>query len=152
LIINKNLSRNNLTFVDGQFLVDITGSKIDENVRSLMKHLYEEWIIRIAIPILRSKLETHSQKLGVEVQKILLKDNLKSRWASLTRRGSISFNMHIIKAPQDVIDYIVLHEVCHLKIKGHSHHYWALVYKYVPNYQEKIDWLSVNGLMLVNDY
>jgi predicted metal-dependent hydrolase len=57
--------------------------------------------------------------------------------------------MHLIKAPQEVIDYIVLHEVCHLKIKGNSHHYWDLVYRYMPNYQEKINWLNVNGKVLI---
>jgi predicted metal-dependent hydrolase len=54
------------------------------------------------------------------------------------------------KAPQDVIDYIVLHELCHLKIKGHSHHYWNLVYRYMPNYQDKIEWLSIIGRLLID--
>jgi predicted metal-dependent hydrolase len=151
LKINNNQSRNNLTFVNGEFLVDITGSKIDENIRSLIKNLYEEWIIRIAYPMLRTRTGTYSQKLGAKVQKILVKDNLRSRWASLTRKGSINFNMHLIKAPQNVIDYIVLHEICHLKIKGHSHHYWDLVYRYMPTYQDKIDWLNVNGRMLIDN-
>jgi predicted metal-dependent hydrolase len=89
--------------------------------------------------------------IGVNVQRILIKSNLKSRWASLTRKGSINFNMNLIKAPQDVIDYIVLHEICHLRIRGHSHHYWDLVYRYMPNYQDKIEWLKTNGRMLIND-
>ena len=48
-------------------------------------------------------------------------------------------------------EVLVLHEICHLKIKGHSHHYWDLVYRYMSNYQDKIDWLNINGRMLVND-
>ena len=51
----------------------------------------------------------------------------------------------LIKAPEDVIDYIVLHELCHLKIKEHSCYYWDLLYKFMPNYHEKIEWLRVNG-------
>ena len=149
--INKNQSTNSLTFFNGEFLVSITGSKIDENIRLLIKNLYEEWIIGIAYPILRNRVGTYSHKLGVKVQKILVKDNLKSRWASLTRKGSINFNMHLIKAPQDVIDYIVLHEICHVKIKGHSHHYWDLIYRYMPTYQDRIDWLNVNGRMLIDN-
>src|SRR5687768_6256159 len=50
--------------------------------------------------------------------------------------GSIVLNL--LKAPEDVVDYIVLHELCHLKIKEHSHHYWDLVRKFVPDYQDKI--------------
>jgi predicted metal-dependent hydrolase len=140
-----------MIFTDGHFIVDISSPMIDKDARSLIKELYEEWIIRIAYPTLKTKVETYSQKLGVNVQRILIKSNLKSRWANLTRKESINFNTNLIKAPQDVIDYIVLHEVCHLKIKGHSHHYWDLVYRYLPNYQDKINWLSVNGRMLVND-
>lgn len=52
-------------------------------------------------------------------------------------------------APEDVIDYIILHELCHLKIKEHCHHYWNLVRSYVPNYQEKIHWLNINGAVLI---
>jgi predicted metal-dependent hydrolase len=130
--------------------MSISSPKIVENTRLLIKHLYEEWIVKAAYPILKTKVETYSQKLVVDVPKILIKTNLKSRWASLTRKGSINFNMHLIKAPQDVIDYIVLHELCHLKIKGHSHHYWDLVYRYMPNYQDKIEWLSINGRLLID--
>jgi len=57
--------------------------------------------------------------------------------------------MHLMKAPQEVVDYIILHETCHLKVKGYSHHYWDLVYRYIPDYQEKINWLNVNGKVLI---
>ncbi|MFL6396409.1 MAG: M48 family metallopeptidase [Nitrososphaeraceae archaeon] len=53
------------------------------------------------------------------------------------------------KAPQDVLDYIILHELCHLKIKEHSHHYWDYVRRYMPNYQEKIEWLKISGNHLI---
>jgi predicted metal-dependent hydrolase len=44
---------------------------------------------------------------------------------------------------------MILHELCHLKVKEHSHWFWDLVYKHMPNYQEKIDWLKVNGTAMV---
>lgn len=53
------------------------------------------------------------------------------------------------KASDDVIDYMILHELCHLKVKEHSHWFWDLVYKHMPNYQENIDWLKVNGTGMV---
>ena len=58
-------------------------------------------------------------------------------------------NLNLIEAPEDVMDYIILHELCHLKIKEHSHHYWDLVRKYVPDYQDKEDWLRANAAVLV---
>jgi predicted metal-dependent hydrolase len=149
LIISRHRPRNTLTFTDGKFLANIKSHEIDEDARFQIKHLYEDWILRMAYSILRTKVEIYSQKMGMDVAEILIKRNLKSRWASLTRKGSINFNLHLIKAPQDVIDYIVLHEICHFKIKGHSHHYWDLVYRYMPDYQGKIEWLNSNGKFLV---
>jgi predicted metal-dependent hydrolase len=55
----------------------------------------------------------------------------------------------MLKAPDDVLDYIILHELCHVKINDHSHHYWDLVRKYMSSYQEKIDWLNANTSILV---
>ena len=48
-------------------------------------------------------------------------------------------NVNLLKAPEDVVDYIILHELCHLKVKEHSHHYWDYVRRYIPNYQKKIE-------------
>ena len=54
-----------------------------------------------------------------------------------------------MKAPKDVIDYIIIHELCHFKIKGHSHKFWSYLHRYVPNYQDKIEWLNVNAKYLI---
>ena len=53
----------------------------------------------------------------------------------MTKQGSINLNVNLLKAPEDVIDYTTLHELCHFKIKEHSHHYWDNVRRYIPNYQ-----------------
>jgi predicted metal-dependent hydrolase len=67
----------------------------------------------------------------------------------MTKEGAINLNIHLVKTPEDVIDYIILHELSHLKIKEHSHHYWDYVRRYMPNYQEKIEWLKINGNNLI---
>jgi predicted metal-dependent hydrolase len=147
--INKNQHKNKIRFVDSEFVADITASNISEESKLQIKRLYEEWLLRMAQKILKRKVETYAQRVGVNIQKISVKNSLKSRWASLTKNDSINFNMHLAKAPQDVIDYIVLHEICHLKIRGHSHHYWALLYRYMSNYQSKIEWLNINGSLIL---
>ena len=53
------------------------------------------------------------------------------------------------QAPENVIDYIILHELCHLKIKEHTHHFWDLLHKFMPDYQVQIEWLKINGSRLV---
>jgi predicted metal-dependent hydrolase len=67
----------------------------------------------------------------------------------MTKEGSINLNVNLLKAPEDVVDYIILHELCHFKIKEHSHHYWDHVRRHMPNYQEKIDWLKMSGNHLI---
>jgi predicted metal-dependent hydrolase len=97
---------------------------------------------------LNQTVDKYSKKLGVKVERIIIK-NLKNRWGSMTNEGSINLNVNLLKAPEDVIDYIILHELCHLKIKEHSYHYWDNVRRYMFNYQEKIAWLKASGSHLI---
>ena len=141
-------ARNSISFADGQFIVNIWPSK---NVTAqYVEKLYEHWLMKIARPVLKNKVETYSQKLDVtEPMKIVIK-RLKNRWGSIGKSGdTINLNVNLVKAPEDVVDYIVLHELCHLKIKGHSYHFWDLLHKFMPNYREEIDWLNINGPTLV---
>ena len=75
--------------------------------------------------------------------------NLKNRWGSLTKNSVLNLNLNLIKAPENVIDYIILHELCSLRIKEHSHHYWDLLHKFMPNYLDKIEWLKMNGSTMI---
>jgi hypothetical protein len=92
--------------------------------------------------------KNQTRKIGVGVKQMTIK-NLKNRWGSLTKSGAINLNLNLVKAPEDVIDYIVLHELCHIKIKEHSHHYWDLLHKFMPDYHDKAEWLKANGSNLL---
>jgi len=98
-------------------------------------------------------LETRTQKLaskiGIMPSKIIVKP-LKNRWGSATEKGVVTLNSNLLKAPKEVIDYIIIHELCHLKIKNHSSRYWNLVRKFMPNYQNKIDWLETNSKSILS--
>ncbi len=50
-----------------------------------------------------------------------------------------------MKSSKKIIDYIIIHELCHLKIKGQSHNFWNLLHKFVPNYEDEIKWLELNS-------
>jgi predicted metal-dependent hydrolase len=143
--ILKNQPEYNIKFCDGEFTIEIKSSKAS---LAKIKKLYEDWLIETAELVFKHKVDEYSKKLGVKVKKIIIK-NLKNRWGSMTKEGSINLNVNLLKGPQDVLDYIILHELCHLKIKEHSHHYWGRIYKYMPDYQQKIDWLNVNANTMV---
>ena len=141
LTINVNQSRSNIEIVDGKISVQVKAKRLPSNV---IKRLYESWIAEKAQGVFEDKVKKYSKKLGVRTKRIDIKD-LKNRWGSLTKEGLINLNVNLLKAPEDVIEYIILHELCHLKIKEHSHHYWDLVRRFMPDYQDKIEWLKING-------
>jgi predicted metal-dependent hydrolase len=115
----------------------------------LIKSLYESWLLDNAQIILKEKVEKYSKQTGIGVERVNIK-NLRKRWGSLTKdKKTINLNVNLLKAPDDAIDYIILHELCHMKINNYSHHYWDLVRRYMPSYQEKIDWLNANRSILV---
>lgn len=97
LKINKNQPINALRFVNGEFIVDVV--KIGEETRLEIKKLYEDWLKRTAYEILKERTEIYAQKVQVTVKKISVKNSLKSRWASLTKKDSINYNIPLIKAP-----------------------------------------------------
>jgi predicted metal-dependent hydrolase len=73
----------------------------------------------------------------------------RTRWASCSANGSMSFNWRLLLAPSRVLDYVVWHEVCHLQVLDHSPRYWALLERHWPDYREDREWLRVNGATLV---
>jgi predicted metal-dependent hydrolase len=73
----------------------------------------------------------------------------RTRWASCSADGRMSFNWRLLLAPERVLDYVVWHEVCHLEILDHSPRFWALLERRWPGYREDRDWLSRHGATLV---
>jgi predicted metal-dependent hydrolase len=73
----------------------------------------------------------------------------RTRWASCSANGAMSFNWRLLLAPPRVLDYVVWHEICHLQVLDHSPRYWALLERWWPDYREDRDWLRLNGATLV---
>jgi predicted metal-dependent hydrolase len=73
----------------------------------------------------------------------------RTRWASCSANGAMSFNWRLLLGPARVLDYVVWHEVCHLQVLDHSPRYWALLERWCPDYREDREWLRVNGATLV---
>jgi predicted metal-dependent hydrolase len=68
----------------------------------------------------------------------------------VTKKDILNLNRNLIKASDDIINYIIIHELCHLKIPGHSHTFWSFLKQFVPDYQKKIDWLNRNSESLMS--
>jgi predicted metal-dependent hydrolase len=120
----------------------------DPSQRKLVKYALTSWLRRRAELKLREKIIRYSLIVGVETNGYKVKD-FQSRWGSCTPRGRVDFNWKIIMAPNRVVDYVVVHELCHLKQHDHSPQFWKLVESIMPDYLESKEWLRVNGASLM---
>jgi predicted metal-dependent hydrolase len=73
----------------------------------------------------------------------------RTRWASCSSTGHMSFNWRLLLAPEPVLEYVIWHEVCHLEILDHSRRFWALLERRWPSYRQERDWLRRYGATLV---
>ena len=96
---------------------------------------------------LRSRVAYYAPKVGVDPSGVEVRD-VGHRWASCSSTGKLSFHWKCIMAPQTIIDYVVVHELCHLHHRDHSKEFWNEVDKILPTHREKKDWLRINGANL----
>jgi predicted metal-dependent hydrolase len=90
----------------------------------------------------------HAALLGVQPGTIRLKDT-RSRWGSCAPDGTLAFSWRLVMAPDWVLDYVVAHEVAHLKELNHSARFWAQVRRLTPHRDAAVEWLKVNGPALL---
>ena len=121
-----------------------------EFLKSKVRYLYNKWLTQKAKEIFLTKINKYSKIIGVYPPKRIILKNLRNRWGSVTKKDTINLNRNLIKAPEDIIDYIIIHELCHLKIQGHSHHFWSFLKQFVSDYEKKIDWLHRNSESLIS--
>jgi predicted metal-dependent hydrolase len=88
--------------------------------------------------------QSEAMALGVSYARISLRDQ-RSRWGSCSTTGTLSFNWRLVLAPHDVLDYVVVHEICHLLEMNHGSAFWALVARRRPGYLEAKEWLDEHG-------
>ncbi len=112
-----------------------------------VKEILSEWLKERALLFFSRRVEYFAGLLGLKYGCINVKDQ-KTRWGSCSSRGRLSFNWRLLLAPPEILDYIVVHEVCHLKYHDHSQRFWHLVSTVFPNYRKCRNWLKENGLTL----
>lgn len=91
-----------------------------------------------------SRVSFYAKILQVTFSSITIR-NQKTRWGSCSSRGTLSFNWRLMLAPPRILDYVVVHELCHLIHMNHSADFWREVERILPDYKESRKWLKENG-------
>lgn len=102
------------------------------------------WYMDHAQPWLERRTGPWANRLGVDVGSVAVMD-LKNRWGSCSPNGAVNFHWATIQLPPSVIDYVIVHELAHLREPHHTPEFWRMVERAVPDYDERKRWLATHG-------
>ena len=101
-----------------------------------------------ALEYIPGRVRFYASKMGLRVRSVTIR-NQKTRWGSCSSKGNLNFNCLLMLTPPEVIDSVVVHELCHLREMNHSQRFYAEVYKYFPDYDKWHSWLKAHQTELL---
>ena len=129
----------------GAFIIFALNNNVTEEEQiQIVRDQILKWYIEKAELFLKERVRILSEKTGIQPQGMKIREQQK-RWGSCTKDNILIFNWLIIMAPVSVIDYIIIHELCHLKYPNHSENFWKEVAVFRPDFQKRRDWLRIRG-------
>jgi len=132
----------------GRTRVHRTGEELRAPHGPDAKPALERWYRRAARAEVAARLDRACAISGSTYSRLTIRGQ-RTRWASCSRSGAMSFNWRLLLAPEPVLDYVVWHEVCHLEVMDHSPRFWELLARHCPEYKQHARWLRQNGATLV---
>lgn len=141
------INRCRLKFIDDAFRAVVPESHSHVRQKKELKELMLRLYLEHGKKIINEKVFNYAKVLGVTYNRITLK-KVSSIWGSCSRQNNLNFNRKLVMAPHPVVDYVVIHEVCHLVHHHHRKDFWSLVKSLCPNYKDHIHWLKQNHYLL----
>jgi predicted metal-dependent hydrolase len=129
--------------LDGSF-------KMSPAMRAKVRLAFENWYKKQAKALIPGRVSKLAAQYGFDYQRIRI-TSARTRWGSCSSRGTLSFTWRLVMAPEDMIDYVIVHELVHLRIPNHSKEFWRQVGLIMPNFKEKRLWLRKNAAVLTLD-
>ncbi len=102
------------------------------------------YLVQDAKRLIPPRVEQYAKDMGVTYNRITIRSQ-RTRWGSCSSKNNLNFNCLLMLAPDDVIDYVIVHELCHLKEMNHSKRFWAEVKRVLPDYEMSYNWLKKHG-------
>ena len=134
--------------IDDNLITTVRSSELGDLRKSRIKTYIGQWYVKEAYKILEEKVFCYSEIIRVSPTELKVR-NYKARWGSCDHKGRLAFNFHLIKAPNSIVDYVVIHELCHMIQPNHSKFFWNEVAKYDPFFKSHKKWLKLNGAELI---
>lgn len=139
ILVFNEYGKNGFVFFDNE-MINVT--HLNSEKRDL---IIRKVLVQKLMPIISLRTDHYEKILEVEKIKIRIKDSL-TIWGSFSNRNkSMTLNFRLLFMPLEILDYVILHELCHSKYRGHGVRFWNLVESIMPNYKEKRKWLKENG-------
>jgi predicted metal-dependent hydrolase len=113
-----------------------------------LKNTLEEFYRDEAREFIQTKVDEYTDKLNVEYDTLRVK-NQKTLWGSCSSKNNLNFNWRLIMAPPDKAEYVIVHELCHLREPNHSNQFWELLSEYCENPKQKANWLKEHSVELI---
>ncbi len=129
-------------------LLLVESFKLAESAQSKAKSTFEGWYRMQAKRILTERVNLYASQYGLQYKKVGI-TSARTRWGSCGVNGSLNFSWHLILAPMEVVDYVVVHELVHTVFHNHSKRFWNKVEAIMPDYKERRKWLRENGQLML---
>ena len=129
-------------FDRGKFIATIPNNKNSHFTE--IKYKTMKWYHERALVKLKERIDFYSPKVGKAPTNVKVKE-FKTKWGNCTDNGTIELNWRIIFAPMSIIDYVVVHELCHLVAMNHSKEFWSKLSAILVDYKERSEWLKNYG-------
>ena len=146
LKLKITISENKKSYIDDKFIYLVLKNN-KENFKEKIKEKLEILFRETAKDIFKNKTLDEAEKIKVTPKKIIVR-SYKRRWGSCSHKKDISYNWKLIMAPEKIIRYVVIHELCHLVHFNHSRDFWKSVEKIIPDYKSSKEWLKLNQHLL----
>ncbi|MFA5374173.1 MAG: SprT family zinc-dependent metalloprotease [Dehalococcoidia bacterium] len=121
---------------------------LSQEHQSQARDVFVEWYRERAERHILERVQRYSRQYNIPFSKICI-TNAEKRWGSCNNKGILRFSWRLAMAPQDVIDYVIVHELMHIKHLNHSRAYWQEVIAVMPDFKERKRWLFRNGHRLI---
>jgi len=112
-----------------------------------LKTQLKKWMIELSKEIIKDRVEIYAKNFRPQPKNITIRSQ-KTRWGSCSSSRNLNFNWQLIQASLETLDYVVIHELCHLVHMNHSKRFWDLVETHCPDYKVHRNWLRKNGHLL----